>query len=1040
MRSFLQSKLNIKPGEERGVFLLFLHSVFTGFTKIFYINAATTLFVANMGKEGLSIAFILSALVGTILGFVYKKLLEKYSLKKTLSLNLYFLIASLSILLFFLVENDNWIIFTMFVFMQPLSTFLYMEFWSLAGKIYNIRETKRLIGVFSSGETLIGILACFSISFILILFNDNVTYLFYISYVSLIVCLILFKIISNYFDIDKTEDVVEETTHMTDRLGSIIKVKYIQHMLVITTISTITYYFLEFAFLDELKLHFKDETGTVNVFKISAFLSIFQGFSRLLEFIVKSFVFSRFIQFFGVRGGMLALPLTFVFSLLIYFGLLLIGLDENLIKPIFVVLVMMKFTDIFCRKSMYDSSFRILYQIMPEKQNLRVQTLIDGIYEPLLGGISGVLLLLLGVFDVDSELMLFIVSFFVVIWIVDTYLLSIEYKKTLLINLKEIQKQSEEFYKSTASLYSKIIELPQKEFVKIFRVLKRLFLYELGDFFIQVIKKKNPEKIAFILNEIKKEQYYALKHDLINNLNDYLTEEDIDDLSHSVSVKKNKDELLNSSSRVDRFTAINLALNSKINLNDHEIELLLKDESEKVRRRTFKYIADNKRVKFLPVLLNHYVINNNDHLTQKLILQFDKQIIDTVISYADERISSVFKYNRLIYLIGKIGGETSKKYLFDNLNIIEGSILNHILQALINGDFKLTVQEKILLDFKLKETIESLSWKIASVLDLSNLKESEQLVDILFQHIDLLKSRKFSLLCIRYDSKKVSLIQDIIQNESISNDIALELFDSFINKQHKKIILPVLDDLSLVQKLKRLHKYFPQERLSIEMRLHRILESEYSKCDVILKSWALKILLENYSNFKEKKLLLKTYLNHPVESIREIILKHFSTLNPEEFQIYINESKNSKLLIESLKRSREMELIERTRVFKTSEYFKHIPDDMVSEKLSFSEIEVIEKGERIITEGNNDSDVYYIVNGTFNVFQKNKKINIINKNEIVGEMAGLTASERNATIVAREESKVIRLKGNDFFELISNQIEYTNKLLKLIINRSFNSY
>jgi CRP/FNR family cyclic AMP-dependent transcriptional regulator len=92
--------------------------------------------------------------------------------------------------------------------------------------------------------------------------------------------------------------------------------------------------------------------------------------------------------------------------------------------------------------------------------------------------------------------------------------------------------------------------------------------------------------------------------------------------------------------------------------------------------------------------------------------------------------------------------------------------------------------------------------------------------------------------------------------------------------------------------------------------------------------------------------------------------------------------------------------------------------DLAEQIASTGKLINVKAGETIITQGDDDNDVYFIVAGSFDIFVNGRAVAGRFPNDHVGEMAAIQHTQRrSATVVAREESVVVKLTEPRLAEL-----------------------
>ena len=174
----LAAAFDIRPEERLATLLLLMHSCFVGMSIAFFFTAANALFLAEFGSEILPIAYFISAVTGALLGLIFSKIDKRFSFSGRLIANLIFLIGSvIAFRVGFAISTARWLSFGLFILITPFVSFLYIEFWGLAGRLFNLRQAKRLFGLVGTGEVVTSLLAYLSIP-VIVNFMGTVNLLF----------------------------------------------------------------------------------------------------------------------------------------------------------------------------------------------------------------------------------------------------------------------------------------------------------------------------------------------------------------------------------------------------------------------------------------------------------------------------------------------------------------------------------------------------------------------------------------------------------------------------------------------------------------------------------------------------------------------------------------------------------------------------------------------------------------------------------------------------------------------------------------------
>ena len=146
---------NIQTGERRLVVLLFLQYFCTGIASALTQTTAFALFLTRFDSEKLPLAYIAMAITVSLLTFAYVRIGRRLSFSSQLKVNVGGQLLITAVFAAGLAMSDaSWLIFALPVLFQIAVVFGNMAFWSLAGRILNIRQGKRLFGFVGAGEWL----------------------------------------------------------------------------------------------------------------------------------------------------------------------------------------------------------------------------------------------------------------------------------------------------------------------------------------------------------------------------------------------------------------------------------------------------------------------------------------------------------------------------------------------------------------------------------------------------------------------------------------------------------------------------------------------------------------------------------------------------------------------------------------------------------------------------------------------------------------------------------------------------------------------
>ncbi|MCK5705605.1 MAG: hypothetical protein KAI29_30860, partial [Cyclobacteriaceae bacterium] len=159
----LLSILNVIEGEEKPVLLLLGYGFFMGIFLAAYKIVATTLFL-NQLSEYLGEAFFLSGVLGVISTWLYATSQNRFHYSRLIIFNIvsiFIFIAFARVM--FAYYDSQWLVFALFIMLGPITSLLVLGFWGVFGRLFDLRQSKRLMGGIDSGQLTAIIITTFSI-------------------------------------------------------------------------------------------------------------------------------------------------------------------------------------------------------------------------------------------------------------------------------------------------------------------------------------------------------------------------------------------------------------------------------------------------------------------------------------------------------------------------------------------------------------------------------------------------------------------------------------------------------------------------------------------------------------------------------------------------------------------------------------------------------------------------------------------------------------------------------------------------------------
>jgi len=128
------------------------------------------------------------------------------------------------------------------------------------------------------------------------------------------------------------------------------------------------------------------------------------------------------------------------------------------------------------------------------------------------------------------------------------------------------------------------------------------------------------------------------------------------------------------------------------------------------------------------------------------------------------------------------------------------------------------------------------------------------------------------------------------------------------------------------------------------------------------------------------------------------------------------------------------------QALRTHAVFCVLSEEQIETLLSSGEIQLFATTEAIITQGEHDAAMYFILRGEVEVWVERegvrKSMAVLGPGDCVGEMSLLTGEPRSATVTARSEVTVIEITKSDFAVLVEAQPDLLSRVSEVLAQRA----
>jgi len=280
MKNPFLSVLSVATEEEGQVRSMLATGFFMGIFLATYQVTAESLFINKLRDNHLAYYQLGNAILASgILGIASTSLFSwaqnrvRFSTLAIVSI-LTIVLLSTGLYILYHVGSDEQhmaVLFAMFSLIGPITAVLLLCYWGVFGRLFNFKQSKRIIGWIDTGQLIAQILAYFVIPLTSGLFLDTSNYLI-VCNVSILCSLVFIVIISSRFTLTKNDpSEFDDTVRRETSFQQIFKDRYVILLSTFLIVSMIMYVFSQFSFQTLINQQYPNQRELTN------FLAYFMG-------------------------------------------------------------------------------------------------------------------------------------------------------------------------------------------------------------------------------------------------------------------------------------------------------------------------------------------------------------------------------------------------------------------------------------------------------------------------------------------------------------------------------------------------------------------------------------------------------------------------------------------------------------------------------------------------------------------------------------------------------------------------------------------
>jgi ATP:ADP antiporter, AAA family len=1053
MAEGLVGRLSNKSQEQKQIAMMLSTGFFMGVFIATYQVTADSLFLNRLGDQ-LNKAFLVAGGMG-ILATVLFTFFQNWIKFTTLALFSIILILVFTFGAYLLLHfgdpavHDQYI-FALYCMTGPITAILLLSFWGVFGRLFNFRQSKRIIGWIDTGQLIAAIIA----TLILIPFSspfvtDTSNYLLVCCISIAIVAGLLITISSNFSLSKNNPREFDERVRKETRIATLFRDKYIRALGSFLLISMVMLMFSQYAFQQLVREQYPDQRELTN------FNSFFTGAVYGLSLIMQTFINNRVISNYGLRISLFILPIVVgIFAL----GSVVMGSIFGFEKAIsttgflyfFLFVALSRLFNWTLKESLETPVFKLFFIPLDGRLRFNIQAKVEGVMNEGSRFIAGILIFGFG-----------LLPFFKVLHI-SIFMLILSGIYFFVIN-KLYQGYRGKIRQKLESTTDEKQEKLERGFTQITRQLEQMLGAPYGGravFSFKLLEKINAAQVSSWVNNLMKNEDEATRHYAQERMNEikglsvsdqYVirfdknkvpgTEKNIlSKLDLELILENGGDitkariqKLTRSANANDRHYAAELLLHTSKEEGISYLMELLNDPEPKVRNTAIKTSIKRHNPEVINAIiesLGSSVFSNQAMNALVLIGAETLPALDAAFYRSGQNTQVMLK---IVQAMGRIGGQRAREQLWNKIDYPNKVVVSQVLLSLGECGFKAGMNQMVRIRYAIEADIADIRWNLSAIQEIGDDAFNQQIKSALRREVQNDIEHIYMLLAMLYDTRSIQLVKENIDSGTADGiTFAIELLDVFLSDQLKQRVIPVLDDLTEVERISRLEDFYPRVKLDSKLVLKFIINRDFTQSNRWTKACVIfQIGVQRISDFK---LDLIAQLFNPDNFIKEVSAWALYQINTKEYH------ESTKRLGESQKRELDNRIIHSKKMmgyevvlfFQKISIFENIPGLTLSYLADIGEELQIKPGETLTLDEKSNNNFYVLVTGTIDFYQRGESVSQFTSGQFIGEMLPLPNFVNTNVLIAKSDVVILRLNKDQFYELLSDNVSLAEKIIEYI--------
>ncbi len=797
-------------------FLALLFVYFSLLTLSIYIikPAKESLFMEALGKTRLPYAFLLTAILMGLSVAINSRLLEVLRRRVHISMTLAFFILT-GLFFWTLIRQPKpwpWIFLFFWSWADILLVTTITQFWIMVNDLFHPREAKRRIGFFVSGGLLGGIAGS-----LLVFFQPaglETEDFILLGPIALTLAIGIVTLVWRQAPRETKEEAkgeafprqAQEKVGLLSGLSLLRENRYMLYLSGMMVVAIVVSNLVDFQFKALGKTFFPDKNAT------ASFFALFNLGLLIFSFLLAAFLASRILKKFGIRIALLIPPACLLLGSVVVFFIP----HAALLAWVIVI----KGMDKSFTHSLGQSVREILYIPLPQEVKYRAKVMVDMFLNKFADGLTGLLLIVFSPFLRLSPWEVSLLGIgFILVWMVLNFRVTGEYLNIVKKNLQVKWPDADKL------VLEKIdVDLTRLVFDTLESRERSSVLYAMN--LLDLIKKEklSPELKALLASRASELRARSLDslldvegESLLPEIDDSIDPRELDTqvseiLSLDVYQELMREQLEKAirakgeDAEVARMEAAKaMGMMSPDSPLVKELRKLLQDDSAEVARYAAESAGRLKRREMVPFLINLLGRSTTRQAAKEALCAYGEAIVGTLYDELRDPEGKLEIRQAIPDILARTCSERAVRVLVSELNRADTAVEPEVIEALHRMRSycpKIAFQEQPILN-KVVSLIEKCYYCLIHIHELRGDKKKEPLAKELESSFARAMKHIFELLGLVFAQEDIiRAYQNIQAGTRRSIDYSVELLDNILPGQIKELLLPLIEDSSLEEKVR----------------------------------------------------------------------------------------------------------------------------------------------------------------------------------------------------------------------------------------------